>query len=382
MIRRSKSEITAEVAAPVRIDRRTKNLVSRVHLGDIAVIDHEDVDRVAVDALLRAGVGAVVNTRKFISGRYPNVGPLLLAAANIPLIDGVDQSIFSQVIDGEALSIQGNRVFKGDREIAVGVRQNLELLEAQYEAAKENLDVELAKFAENTLEYMRNERSLIVEQATAPELRTRIKGRHVLIVVRGSDFREDLAHLRGYIQEQRPILIGVDGGADALREQGLKPDIIVGDFDSVSEATLRFGAECVVHAFVDGKAPGAERLDALGIPYVCYESAGTSEDVAMLIAHDAGAELLVAVGTHASMVEFLEKGRAGMASTFLTRLKVGPILVDAKGVSRLYGSRIRKRDLMALVVAASVALVTITAVSYPLRSFFSGLWYFVSQGWR
>jgi uncharacterized membrane-anchored protein len=383
MIRRSKPRpIVHGLSARLRIDRRTKNLVGRLQPGEIAVIDHEDLDRIAVDGLLRAHVGAVINTKKCVSGRYPNVGPLLLAAANIPIIDNVGESIFNEVIDGDVISIDGNEVFIGGKSIAQGSRQNLETLEAEYESAKSNLDAELASFAINTLEYMQTERKLIIEPPQMPPLKTDMSGRQVLIVVRGRDYREDLSHLRAYIQEQRPIVIGVDGGGDAVKELGIKPDIVVGDFDSVSEATLRSGVECVVHAYPDGNAPGAQRLDRLGVPYVCYESTGTSEDIAMLIAHESGAELIVAVGTHASMVEFLEKGRAGMASTFLTRLKVGPILVDAKGVSRLYQSRVHKRDLVALVVAAVIAMIAITLVSYPLRSFFSGLWFLISQGWR
>jgi uncharacterized membrane-anchored protein len=172
----------------------------------------------------------------------------------------------------------------------------------------------------------------------------------------------------------KPVLIGVDGGADALLEAGSKPDVIIGDFDSVSDTALRCGASLVVHAYADGNAPGAARLDALGLPYTRFLAAGTSEDIAMLLAFEKGAELIVAVGTHNSMVEFLDKGRPGMASTFLVRMKVGPILVDAKGVSRLYRSQVRKRDLLLMVVAALLVLVTITLISEPIRLFLRSSW--------
>jgi uncharacterized membrane-anchored protein len=196
----------------------------------------------------------------------------------------------------------------------------------------------------------------------------------VLVVVRGHDYRQDLRQLRAYIREVRPVLIGVDGGADAILEIGSKPHLIIGDFDSVSDKALRSGAELVVHAYAGGRAPGAERLQALGLEYVTFEAAGTSEDIAMLLAYERGADLLVAVGTHASAVEFLDKGRPGMASTFLVRLKVGPILVDAKGVNRLYQSTVRKRDLAFLVASALITMIVIALVSAPLHTFFRGLY--------
>jgi uncharacterized membrane-anchored protein len=197
-----------------------------------------------------------------------------------------------------------------------------------------------------------------------------------LIVVRGADYREDLSTLRrsGYIQELHPILIGVDGGADALLAEGAKPDVIIGDFDSVSERALRCGAKLIVHGYTDGRAPGAKRLDDLGLEYTVFAAAGTSEDIAMLLAYERGAELIVAVGSHSHMIDFLDKGRAGMASTFLVRMKVGPILVDAKGVSRLYKQQVRKGDLALLVLSAIFTLVVITMVSEPVRLVLKTYW--------
>jgi uncharacterized membrane-anchored protein len=126
--------------------------------------------------------------------------------------------------------------------------------------------------------------------------------------------------------------------------------------DSVSDATLTCGAEIVVHAYRDGRAPGLERVQQLGLDAVVFPATGTSEDVAMLLADDKGASLIVAVGTHATLVEFLDKGRSGMASTFLTRLRIGGKLVDAKGVSRLYRSRISNLSLAVLLSVGLFAL--------------------------
>jgi uncharacterized membrane-anchored protein len=265
--------------------------------------------------------------------------------------------------------------------VAKGVRQDLASLERDYEASKATMGEALESFAANTLEFLREERHAAVHPPALPELRTVVAGRHVLLVVRGPDYKEDLAQLRSYVREVRPLLVGVDGGADALLDCGLRPDLIVGDFDSVSDRALAVGAELVVHAYPDGRAPGAARLDAAGVPYVTLEAAGTSEDVAMLLAYDKGAELIVAVGAHGSMVEFLEKGRAGMASTFLTRLKIGQLLVDAKGVSKLYESRVRTGDLLAFLAAAMLCFVVVVVAVLP-NVFLESIWFLLGDLWR
>jgi uncharacterized membrane-anchored protein len=279
------------------------------------------------------------------------------------------------VLDGAEVVIEGDRVTAGEWS-ATGMRQTIDTLETSIAAAKASMGDELQRFAENTLEYLRRERHLVLDEPDVPDVPVDMKGRHVLVAVRGPDYREDLAALRhsGYLKEMRPVLVAVDGAADALLEHGRTPDIIIGDMDSVSERALRCGAVLVVHAFVDGRAPGAERLDELGLEHIVYEAPGTSEDIAMLLAYERGAELIIAVGTHNSMSEFLDKGRPGMASTFLVRMKVGNILVDAKGVSRLYQPHVRKLDMVLLVASALFALLVVTAVSQPARLFLDNIW--------
>lgn len=361
-----------------RVDRRTKRLLERLQPGEVAVIDHEDLDRIAAENLVRARPAAVVNAAPSISGRYPNVGPLLLAAAGIPLVDGVGAELLERVGEGQLLRVDGNEVWLDGDVVGKGTRHSLASLEAEYEAAKGSLSEELERFAENTLEYMRRERHFVVEPPEFPDLGVAFRRRHALIVVRGADYRGDLAHLRSYMREMQPVLVAVDGGADALLELGFTPDLIIGDFDSVSTGALHCGARLAVHAYPGGAAPGAARLDQLGVDYEVLEAPGTSEDLAMLLAYEQGAELIVAVGTHASMVDFLDKGRAGMASTFLVRLKVGPILVDAKGVSRLYEGRIRKRDMTFFLVAALLAFITIIVFAFP-RVFLDSGWFILRR---
>jgi uncharacterized membrane-anchored protein len=362
-LRRPRTHELAGVSGVARLDRRTKRLVGRLNAGDIAIIDHADLDRVAADSLVAARIGAVINAQPSISGRYPNLGPEILATNGIPLLDNVGSEVFAAIKEGTRVRIEGDTVYIGDTAVATGTEQTSESIAELMNEAKAGLSTQLEAFAANTMEYMRRERALLLDGVGVPDIKTSIEGRHVLVVVRGYDYKEDLRALRHYIREFRPILIGVDGGADALREAGHKPQIIIGDMDSVSDDVLRGGAEVIVHAYPDGRAPGLARVQDLGIDAVTFPATGTSEDIAMLLADEKGASLIVAVGTHATLVEFLDKGRGGMASTFLTRLRVGGKLIDAKGVSRLYQSRISSGALLLLVLAAMIAIGATLAVS-------------------
>lgn len=363
-------------SGPARVDRRTKALLRRVRPGDVAVIHHEDLDRVSAEGLVAAGVAAVVNAAPSITGRYPNLGPLILLEAGIPLVDGVGELLLRKVREGDPVHVDGDRIYAHDALVGVGVRRTLDDVLAEMERAREHLGERFESFARNTLDYLQAERDLLFGGMGLPALRHELRRRHVLVVVRGYGYKEDLAALRPYIRDVRPILVGVDGGADALLDAGYVPDLIVGDMDSVSDRALelarpdargRAPTELVVHAYRDGRAPGRARLEALGLPYHVVEATGTSEDLAFLLAHEEGAELIVAVGSHGNLREFLDKGREGMASTFLVRLRVGEILMDAKGVSRLYRSGLRRGDLLLLVGSAVLAVVLVAGVSPAVR---------------
>ncbi|HST96151.1 MAG TPA: putative cytokinetic ring protein SteA, partial [Geodermatophilus sp.] len=357
-------EAAPGVTGTVRLDRRTKNLTKRLRPGDVAVIDHVDIDRVSADSLVACKVAAVVNAAPSTSGRYPNLGPEILVNAGIPLVDGVGKEVLSAVKEGTGVRVDGNQLLLEDGTVvAEGTEQTPETVAEAMAEARAGLSVQLEAFATNTMEYMKRERALLLDGVGVPDVATPIEGRHVLVVVRGYDYKEDLQALRSYIRDYRPVLIGVDGGADALVEAGYRPDMIIGDMDSVSDEVLKSGAEVVVHAYADGRAPGLARVQDLGVEAITFPAAATSEDIAMLLADEKGAKLIVAVGTHATLVEFLDKGRGGMASTFLTRLRLGGKLVDAKGVSRLYRSRISTLTLVVLVLAAFVAIGSALAVS-------------------
>ena len=326
----------------------------------------------------------MVNASQSSTGRYPNLGPLILCSAGIPVIDDVGPEIMD-VAEGARVSLVDGHIYSLDNghaaEIGKGRVLDLISVEKTLDQTKQTLASEIERFAENTIAYIKEERDVILEAARLPEVKTDFHGRQVLVVVRGYDYKDNLAALHSYIREMKPLLIGVDGGADALIDAGLKPDMIIGDMDSVTTEALLCGAELVVHAYPGGRAPGFERIDALGIPCVLFEASGTSEDIAMLLAYEHGAELLVAVGTHANLIEFMDKGRKGMASTFLTRLHVGPILVDAKGVSRLYAHGVKRRDLWFLVLAALVVMGIVVATSQPMRLYLESVWLQIKQLW-
>jgi len=345
-----------------------------VQRGEIAVINHQDLDRVAAESLLEAGVVAVVNAAESNSGRYPNSGPARIVAAGVPLLDEVGPAVMDAVHDGDIVELRDGALWRGDEKIAVGTPLRAEEIALRMEAAREGVGDELRRFAENTLRYIGEEAAITFEPLTVPPLRTKVQGRHAMVVVRGHDYKHDLAALRPYIRQFHPVLIAVDGGADALLEIGLTPDIITGDFDSLSDAAMHCGAELVHHVHPDGRAPGRENLLASGLHYEEFVAEGMSEDAAMLMAYEAGASLIVAVGAHATMVEFLDKGRRGMASTFLTRLRLGPVLVDAKGVNRLYQGRVRRLDVVLLVGAAILAMVVVGIVAEPIHVFARALW--------
>ena len=375
--RRSRPEDLPGISATVRLDRRTKNLTKRLQSGDIAIIDHADLDRVSAETLVGCGVAAVVNASLSISGRYPNLGPQLLVQAGIPLVDDVGSDVFERVQDGQLVRLDGETLYAGGEVVAKGTVQGEGSVAAAMQDAKAGLADQLKAFAANTIEYISRDSELLIDGIRVPDLHTSLDDRHVLVVARGYRHREDLQALRAYIREFKPVMVAVDGGANALLDAGYKPSMIVGDMDSVSDRALGCGAELVVHAYPNGVAPGLARVQDLGMPSVLCPATGTSEDLALLLADEMGATLIVAVGMRFSMSEFLDKGRSGMASAVLTRMKVGDKIVDAKGVSRLYRSRISARALIMLVVSAMVALLVALAfnpVSPVLSGFLATKW--------
>jgi uncharacterized membrane-anchored protein len=372
--RRNGTRADAPIEGTARLGERTKHLVKRLRPGEIAVIDHVDIDRIAAEELIEAEVVAVLNASPSSQGRYPNAGPLMLARAGIRLIDAPEAELFERLSDGDRVRIVGEAIFRGEEEVARGRVLRVPELERDMQAHRQRIDEALGEFAENTVAHVREEADLLTGNIAFPPTRASFRDRHVLIVVRGDRHRRDLKALRAYIRDVRPLIVAVDGGADGVLEAGLKPDMILGDMDSAGDAALRCGAELVVHAYPDGRAPGQQRLLDAGLDHQVVPAAGTSEDVAMLMAHEKGAALIVSVGAHFNLIEFLDRKRGGMSSTFLTRLKIGERLVDAKGVSRLYNPSSTLAPL-AFFAVAFLILVTILVITSPaLNDVFELVW--------
>jgi uncharacterized membrane-anchored protein len=407
-VRRGKADAPPGILATARVDVKTKALVKRLAPGEIAIIDHPDLDRVSADELIGCKVAAVVNAAKSITGRYPNLGPQMLIEAGIPLVDDVGRDVLARIADGalvrldagtlyaEAPGQHGQPALAGEEAgpaiplapenpaqasaepVAKGTLQTAESVQAALSEAEAGVAAQIDSFAANTLEFLRRERDLLTNGITVPKLRTSMRNKHVLVVVRGYRYQEDLRALRPYIREYRPVMLAVDGGADALLEAGYRPSIIIGDMDSVSDDALECGAELVVHAYPDGRAPGLARLTDLDLDAAVLPAAGTSEDVAMLLADAMSASLIAVVGTHWTLEGFLSKGRPGMSSTFLTHLRVGDKVVNARGVHQLYQSRISAWALLGLVLAAAFTLVVAVASSPAgqiLGNYFSATWH-------
>jgi uncharacterized membrane-anchored protein len=373
-----------EVSGPVRLGRKTKLLVRHLVAGDIAVIDHLDIDRVSAEELIAAGATAVLNCRASTSGSYPNLGPQLLVEAGVLLLDLPNDSLFESLSDGDPVTVRttgvgmrGEVLYKGSVVVS-GEVLDVARVRAETEARRREVGEALERFAHNTIEHMREERELLAGRIDLPRFRTDFRDRSTLVVVRGVDHQRDLHALRSFIRDTRPVLVAVDGGADALLEAGYRPTMIVGDMDSASEAALlaarEGGTELVVHSYPDGRAPGRRRLEDLEVPFKLVPAPGTSQDVAMLIAAEKGARLIVTVGSQFNLVEFLDRNREGMSSTFLTRLRIGEILVDAKGVSRLYRPMPGLAPLVVVIVAGLVALIAVVWLTPALRDVVDLLW--------
>lgn len=361
-------------AGTVRLGRKTKNLVKTLKPGDVAVIGHRNIDRVAAEDLVASGVRVVLNDQPSSDGRYPNQGPLILVEGGLRLIDFPDIDLFELLDDGDEVALDGPRIMRRGAVIAEGVEQFLPALLDQLEQQQAEIHHALADFAENTVSRIREESDLLSGSIELPEIRTDFRDSPVLIVVRGPNYKRDLRALRAYIRDTKPTIIGVDGAADAIREAGYRPHMILGDMDSASDGILRSGTEIVVHAYPDGRAPGRERLLDLGVEHTVLPSAGTSQDVAMLMAFEKGASLIVTVGAHFNLTEFLDKDRAGMSSTFLTRLRIGEVLVDARGVSRLYNPGLTVGPLLLFLGAFLVLVVIVVVTSPALADLYDLIW--------
>jgi uncharacterized membrane-anchored protein len=362
---RSRTPVDSGIVGVARMDKRTQHLSGRIQRGDIAIIDHVDLDRAAAELLVEAGVAVVLNVAPSISGRYPNLGPAHLLDAGIVLVDHVDADVFTMLSEGDVLRVNGDEVYHDGQCVASGVRQTSESIAAAFEAAKDGIANQMAAFSANAVEHLRSERELLTDGEGIPSIRTELSGRHVLVVSKAFDYRRELTAIRAYIKDTAPVIVGVDAGADALLDAGYRPDLVIADIEMVSDRALRCGAEVIAHAGRTGHIRGADRLESLGVTYATFVASCTPHDAALLLAHYGDCDLIVTVGTHSSLIEFFDRGRSAMASEFLTRLVVSGRLVDSTAVAALYRRRLRWWW-MVLFLLVSVAAVSAAILTTPV----------------
>lgn len=353
------------VHGPARIHRRTASLLGRLHVGDVAVLDHLDMDRDTAQALVDAGVVAVVNSGPMVSGRFPNLGPERLVEAGVVVVDNAGPEVFDRLKDGTDVRIDAGVLHAGDTLVATGREVTAELVRSEMGRARSGLSAQLESFTHNSTEFLRREQDLLLHGHGVPRTATDMAGRPVVVAVRSHGWQDELRGIKPFVREQRPVLVGVDHGADALAEAGHRPDVVVvsGAGDLPSAAVLRKARDVVV--LVERGAPrsATEQLERLGIRPLRFETTATAEDAALLLASAREASLIVGVGMHATLDEFLDRRRAGLASTFLTRLKVGPDLVDASAVPQLYDGAVRPRHLVGALVAGVLAVAAAVSVT-------------------
>jgi uncharacterized membrane-anchored protein len=352
------------VVGTARVDRDIDRLLRRVEPGDIVVLDALDLDRATADALVDANIAGVVNASPSISGRYPNLGPEVLVSNGVVLIDEAGLEVFKKIKDGAKIRLHNGGVYSGDRRLILGTeRTDQEIVDKMHEA-KSGLVAHLEAFAGNTIEFIRSESPLLIDGVGIPDIDVDLYRRHVVVVAEEPNAADDLKSLKPFIKEYQPVLIGVGSGADVLRKAGYRPQLIVGDPEKMSVEVLKSGAQVVLPADADGHAPGLERIQDLGVGAMTFPAAGSAADLALLLADHHGASLIVTAGHTASIEEFFDRTRQqSNPSTFLTRLKVGEKLVDAKAVATLYRSRVSGGAVAMLVLAMLIAVIVALWVS-------------------
>lgn len=369
------TETLPGVTGMARVDRNTRRLLKRVGAGDVVVLDEMDIDRLTADRLAQAGVAAVINASPSISGRYPNLGPEVLAANGIVLLDAVSADVFGKIKDGNKVRIDAGVVYadkltKKEPEVLVeAIELTDQVIAERMIAARNGLADHLEAFAGNTTEYIRTESAMLIDGLGVPALDLSMRGRHVVVVADGVDSRDDLKAIKPFVKEYAPILVGVGRGADILTKAGYRPDLIVGDPEEITASSLKCGAELILPADTDGHAKGLERIQDLGIGATTFPSSGSAADLALLLADHHGAALIITCGAPASLDDFFDRSRRESApAMFLTRLKAGPKLMDAKAVATLYRQGNSGWATALVVLAALIALIVGLLVSSHLGS--------------
>lgn len=344
----------ASLSGVVRVDARARKLAARMEPGDIAVIDFRDLDRATAQAFVAAGASAVLNAAESMTGRYPNLGPLVLLEAGITLVDDLGPDVMT-LLEGNKVVIKDGEVIHKGKTVATGKRMTVEAVREATSIAREGFATQIQAFAATTGEYLERESALLMSGSGLPELSISLEDRVVVVVLDDKDSPAQLRAARAWLNDTHPLVIAVDGGAEIAAQARLKPSVIVGDMEIITEKQLRSGAELIVGSG-DQHTAGADRLKRMGLDYHTVTTAASAADIAILLATMAGAKAVVTAGEHATFDDFLDRGRNGMAAAFFTRLRAGGKLIALPAVAATYKPRVRLPIFVLLIVSAMVAL--------------------------
>lgn len=318
------------------------------------MVDIMDIDQRSAESLAHCNPRAVVNAQASISGRYPTGGPLVLADAGIAIIDNAGSEVMTWR-DGTDVTIEGGLITPLDGEAVQGTHLTREAIETAMESAADGMHVQLASFTANAMDVVAHDAGVLLDGKDIPQTGVSLDGKHVVVVAPGYHHVEQLAAIKRYVRERKPVFIAVGEAADVVASSSRPPTIILGNVESVSEKVLGSAKAIVVHD-PSAKEAGLNRVESLGLDHEASKATIASADLAVLMAAAGGASVIVTVGMDTRLLDFLEQGRSDMAGTFLARLQAGPAVVDASTLALVYRHRFSWLSLLALVLSGVAAL--------------------------
>ncbi len=367
---RKASLTQAGVTGTARVGTPTSSVLPLLRPGDIAVIDHVDLDRDTATALVEAGVRAVVNAAPMISGRYANLGPEVLAEAGVLLVHQVGKDGIGRIQDDQQIRLLDGVVYAvlpdgQDEEIASGRAIDLDEVHHEMDRAHGDLVAHIDALAHPTGDSPRREQELLLGGRGLPDTTTQLAGRPVVVVARTD--HADLQAIGPFVREQAPVVVAVGACANDLLGLSWAPDVVVvtaGDPGSMPSAdALRVATDVVLMAPRGSSLAEQATIEAVASAPHLVDSSATAEDLALLLAYHHDAALIVGVGLGARLEDFLGGQSAARTSSFATRLKVGDRLVDAAAVRALYAGRPASGQVALVVLAGIVALIAAISVT-------------------
>lgn len=355
LLSRHQSEVSG-VTGVARLPRRNESLPRRMSHRDIVFVGLESLSSEDARAIVDADVAHVVAVRGE-AARAPRAAYRVLAAAGVPVLDDIPAESIARLEDGNKVRIDGASLYLGERELATGtVATASTLLDRNASAETAMVDSALGHYADS-VEFLQVENSLLLDGEGVPELDVKMKDRHVLVVTGGANSAAELDDLKPFIREYRPVVIAVDEGANLCQKARLRPDIVVGNAEIMTDEVLRAAGEIVLPADRDGRCAHIQRVTDLEVGAVTFPAMAPARDLAVLLAHHGGAAMIVTTGESQALAD--KYAAQGMApSSSVVNMLVGDKLVGAAACASLYRSR---GGMLALAMLVLVVLAVVAA---------------------